>query len=381
MTEQEDLFGLMTAAGSASGVAGSAASAAVDTAVDAAPNAAPNATRAKTPRRARRDPQDDVLCLPSANPPELFTQASEALPAGVHLGTSSWSFPGWRDLLYRDTYTTSALARTGLAAYAASPLLRCVGIDRSFYAPLTVDEYAHYAAQVADDFRFIVKAPARVCDGAIRGTGGAPARINPDFLDPAAAIDDFIQPCVEGLAGKIGALVFQLSPLPDALRADLPALIDRLARFFDALPPAPHRYALEIRDPALLTPRLIRMLREHGVRYCVGIHSRMPDAARQATALEHLDDGHPGPLIVRWSLHAGLRYEGARTRYEPFDAIVDPDLPTRTALAALIARAVRAQQPAYIVVNNKAEGSSPVSCAWLALAVAQALHGDPAHAR
>ncbi|MGI4985850.1 MAG: DUF72 domain-containing protein, partial [Janthinobacterium lividum] len=332
MLEQDDLFGPPPAAAAAD-------TAAAVTAADPAADAA----LAKTSRRPRRAAQDDVPCEPLAPPPELFAQACEALPPGVHLGTSSWSFPGWRGLLYRDTYTASALARTGLAAYAASPLLRCVGIDRSFYAPLTADEYAHYAGQVADDFRFVVKAPARVCDGAIRGANGAPARVNPDFLDAVAAIDDFIQPCVEGLAGKIGALVFQLSPLPDALRADLPALVDRLARFFDALPPAPHRYALEIRDPALLTPRLMRMLRDHGVRYCVGIHSRMPDAARQAAALDHLDHldgGRPGPLIVRWSLHAGLRYEGARTRYEPFDALVDPDLPTRAALAALVARAV-----------------------------------------
>ncbi|MGI4859989.1 MAG: DUF72 domain-containing protein, partial [Janthinobacterium lividum] len=284
MPEQDDLFG-PTPAAPADPAAGTdtAAGIAADPATDAAP--------LKAPRRSRRAAQDDVPCEPLATPPELFVQACEALPAGVHLGTSSWSFPGWRGLLYRDAYTASALARTGLAAYAASPLLRCVGIDRSFYAPLTADEYAHYAGQVADDFRFVVKAPARVCDGAIRGANGAPARVNPDFLDAGAALDDFIQPCVEGLAGKIGALVFQLSPLPDALRADPPALIDRLARFFDALPPAPHRYALEIRDPALLTPRLMRMLREHGVRYCVGIHSRMPDAARQATALEHLDEG------------------------------------------------------------------------------------------
>ncbi|MCY0387669.1 DUF72 domain-containing protein [Robbsia sp. Bb-Pol-6] len=351
MAEQEDLFGH--------------APAPTD---DGAAHARPQA-----PRRSRRVAQDDVPCRPPDAVPEFFARAGAALPAGVHLGTSSWSFPGWRGLLYQDTYTASALAHTGLAAYAASPLLRCVGIDRSFYAPLAADEYARYAAQVADDFRFVVKAPARVCDGAIRGTGGAPARVNPDFLDPAVAIGDFIQPCVDGLGAKIGALVFQLSPLPDALAADLPAVIDRLGRFFDALPPAPHRYALEIRDPALLTPRLIRMLREHGVRYCIGIHSRMPDAARQATALDHLDDGHPGPLIVRWSLHAGMRYEGARTRYEPFDAIVDPDLPTRTALAALAARAVRAGQPAYVIVNNKAEGSSPLSCAWLALAIAEAM--------
>jgi uncharacterized protein YecE (DUF72 family) len=34
------------------------------------------------------------------------------------------------------------LAKNGLSAYAQHPLLRCVGIDRSFYRPLTEGQYA-----------------------------------------------------------------------------------------------------------------------------------------------------------------------------------------------------------------------------------------------
>ena len=323
-------------------------------------------------------------CLPVTVPPPLLARAGEARADGLYLGTSSWSFPGWQGLLYQDHYSATALARDGLAAYAASDLLHSVGIDRSFYAPLTPDEYRSYADQVPAHFRFVVKAPSRVCDAAIRGARGAPAQANPDFLNAALAVETFVRPCIEGLADKAGALVFQLSPLPDAWLADTQRLIDRLARFFDALPTlTSSAYALEIRDAALLTPRLIRMLKERGVRYCVGIHSRMPDVRRQAAALALLDSDVNGdadvggdraaPLIVRWSLHAGMRYEGAKTRYEPFDAIVDADPATREALADLIARTLHARQKAFVIVNNKAEGSSPLSCAWLALAVADAL--------
>jgi uncharacterized protein YecE (DUF72 family) len=322
----------------------------------------------------RRGTAAQVRCEPVITPPALLEQAAQTLPAEVYLGTSSWSFPGWRGLLYEDSYTNTQLARDGLSAYAASPLLRSVGIDRSFYAPLSEAEYRAYAEQVSPDFRFVVKAPARVCDAVIRGPKGTPAQSNPDFLDAALAIDTFVRPCLDGLGQHAGALVFQLSPLPDAILASPQRLIEKLARFFAALPPpAPACYALEIRDAALLTPRLIRMLREQGVRYCIGVHSRMPDVARQAAALALLDADGIGPLVVRWSLHGGLRYEGAKARYEPFDAIVDADPETREALAALIARTMRSGQASYIIVNNKAEGSSPLSCAWLALAIAEVL--------
>ena len=77
-----------------------------------------------------------------------------------------------------------------------------------------------------------------------------------------------------------------------------------------------------------------------------------------------------GPLVVRWNLHAGLRYEQARSRYAPFDKLVDPDLVTRGTLVHLIRVAIRSGQSAYVIVNNKAEGSAPLSCVELARALA-----------
>ena len=144
-----------------------------------------------------------------------------------------------------------------------------------------------------------------------------------------------------------------------------------------ALPPlAPEadgtRYAIEIRNASLLTPRFIRALAALGVRYCVGLHARMPDPLRQAAALALLDGDAPGPLIVRWSLHGGFKYEQAKAKYEPFDKLVDEDPATRSALAELAARYALAGQPVIITINNKAEGSAPLSCIALAREIAAA---------
>jgi uncharacterized protein YecE (DUF72 family) len=306
------------------------------------------------------------------------------LPPAVHLGTSSWSFPGWRGLVYGTAAGESQLSRHGLGAYAAHPVLRAVGIDRSFYQPLPQAEFERYAAQVPQAFRFVVKAPALITDAVTRGDSGLPDADNARFLDAELAADEFVRPALRGLGERAGPLVFQLSPLPRRLLGTdvAHALVEQIGAFIEALPRevdgnAPV-YAVELRNGELLTPRLVKRLAAAGARLCVGIHARMPPAARQAAALRAMDAGADegehwtlkGPLVARWSLHAGLRYDDAKIRYAPFDRLIDADIPTRGALAHLIHVAIRSAQPAYVIVNNKAEGSAPLSCIELARAVA-----------
>ncbi|MFC0398406.1 DUF72 domain-containing protein [Paraburkholderia rhizosphaerae] len=310
----------------------------------------------------------------AAEPDTGLIDIASTLPPQVHLGTSTWSFPGWRGIVYADDYSNSKLSRDGLTAYGAHPLLRTVSIDRSFYKPLTLAEYLRYAQQVPEHFRFIVKAPALVTDATVRAERGEPVSPNPCFLNAQLAADEFVRPCIDGLGTKAGALVFQFSPFPDTLLAQPAALIERLAAFLAALPALPDGscYAVEIRDACLLTPRFVRMLKLAGVRYCIGLHARMPDTLRQAAALALLDEVPAGPLIVRWSLHSGFKYEQAKAKYDPFDQLVDEDPATRTALAELAARYAIAGQPVLIAVNNKAEGSAPLSCVELAREIAAA---------
>ncbi|WP_233831894.1 DUF72 domain-containing protein [Paraburkholderia sp. ZP32-5] len=321
-----------------------------------------------TPKKRRGR---NVLAAPPS--PELLALAAQ-LPPQIHLGTSTWSFPGWNGIVYGDDYSNSKLSREGLSAYGAHPLLKTVSIDRSFYQALTVTEYLRYAQQVPEHFRFIVKAPMTITDATVRAERGEPVSLNPCFLNAQMAIDDFVTPCIEGLGAKAGALVFQFSPLPDQMLAQPAVFIERLGEFFAALPALPDGscYAVEIRDASLLTPRFIRMLKTAGVRYCVGIHARMPDPLRQAAALALLDGEPAGPLIVRWSLHGGFKYEQAKAKYEPFNRLVDEDPATRASLAELAARYALAGQPVVIAVNNKAEGSAPLSCVKLAREIADA---------
>jgi uncharacterized protein YecE (DUF72 family) len=293
-----------------------------------------------------------------------------ALSPHVHLGTSTWSYPGWHGLVWAGRHSEATLSRTGLPAYAAHPLLRAVGIDRGFYKPLAASEFQRYAEQVPAGFRFTVKAPSLVTDALIRNEDGRGQQPNPLFLDPTVAAQDFIEPAIEGLGNKIGALVFQISPLPGGLLARMPEQLGRLHALLRSLPELPAGVvAVEVRDAAWLTPEFAALLRDAGACYCLGLHPKLPPLAEQLPLLRAL---WPGPLVARWNLnrlHGAYGYEDAEKKYGEFAAMLDPDPETRSELARVIRGTAGAAQDCFVTISNKAEGSAPLSVRALAHAV------------
>lgn len=290
---------------------------------------------------------------------------AQGLPSGVHFGTSSWSFPGWRGLVYADTHSASTLAAHGLEAYAKHPLLRAVGLDRTYYGPIDREAFRAYASQVPADFRFLVKAhelctihryPFHARYGAQRG------KENVYFLDAAYAGDAVVMPCIEGLKDKLGAILFQFSPQDVQALGGSAGFAPTLKTFLSALPVGP-RYAIELRNAELFTPRYIHALADTGALHCLSAHPTMPPVETQYRAMEPFKEQ---PLIVRWLLAEGMTYEGAKEAYEPFDQLKGIDPENRQALARIIGDH---GGESVVIVNNQAEGSAPLSVAALAAAV------------
>jgi uncharacterized protein YecE (DUF72 family) len=310
--------------------------------------------------------------LPAPAQPEDIALAA-ALPPHVHLGTSTWSYPGWQGLVWAGKHSEATLSKTGLPAYAAHPLLRAVGIDRGFYRPLASSEFERHAQQVPPGFRFTVKAPSLVTDALVRSEDGRGQQANPLFLDAAAALQDFIEPAYEGLGARIGALVFQISPLPGPQLARMNEQFDRLHALLLALPRPPAGViAVEVRDAAWLTPDLAALLRDTGARYCLGLHPKLPPLQEQLPLMRAL---WPGPLVARWNLnrlHGPYGYEEAEKRYGEFNEMLDPDLETRAELARIIRGTAGAGQEVFVTISNKAEGSAPLSVRALAQAIVAA---------
>lgn len=291
------------------------------------------------------------------------------LPPGLRLGTSSWHFPGWRDMVWADAVTPGDLSRHGLAAYAQHPLFATVGVDRSFYAPLSVRQYEIYARQVPVSFRFVVKAPSLLTSPWIHGEDGGRGKTNMLFLDAAYAIEQFVGPACEGLGTTAGPLLFQFPPLGRTLTRAPERFIAQLQEFLSRLPQGP-LYAVEVRDDRVITRRFFAALKETGARYCLGVHPRMPPVAAQAAAMSGFG---PGPLIVRWNLKAGYGYEEAKVRFTPFDRLIDEDEATRESIARLCTAALVAGQECTVIANNKAEGSAPLTLIKLGQAIIAAM--------
>lgn len=318
-------------------------------------------------------PQFDLFGMPDvagdavglAPVDEDLLELALRLPQGLRLGTSSWSFPGWVGLVYADRHNEQRLARDGLKAYARHPLLRTVGLDRTFYATIGAADYARYAAQTHPDFRFVVKAHAAVTTPAAQLARTSPVPVGPDrFLDAEYTTRMIIEPLQTGLAERAGVLLFQFPPLGVQHVRDGRSFVGRLAEFLGALPRGPH-YAVEIRNRDFLTPAYVDCLARHGVTHCYNVHPSMPTVAEQDALLGEAA-WRSGSVVLRWMLHPSQQYEQARDRYFPFDRLVDPDPRSRQALILLTERLLAAGHDVFVIANNKAEGSAPLSLFTLA---------------
>lgn len=372
------------------------------------------------------DGADQGAVRPAEISSEIRTIARE-LPTSWRFGTSSWSFPGWRGSVWGDNlgrshrraraaaqdaitaadtaaaasqlrYSEHVLATKGLAAYAMHPLLRTVGIDRTHYAPVTAEVLANYARSVPDDFRFLVKAheactlamfPTHPRYGALRG------QPSPHFLDAKYARDLVVAPFVDGLGPKGGTLLFQFAAQPmDQLGGSPGKFAEQLHRFLRDLPTLPRptlqpssavevevaaaaeragpRYAVEVRNAKLLTADYAAALRSAGAVHCFNLLPGMPAPSAQRRIV-----GDQPLVVARWMLAPHHNYETALAAYGDFHAVVDPDATARREIAELLRHALARRRDALVIVNNKAEGSSPGSIFELAATLRDQLYDEP----
>jgi len=160
----------------------------------------------------------------------------------VHIGTSGWSYPHWRESFY-----TGPLARRQgqwLSHYADH--FDCVEINSSFYrlpSPATVEQWL---AQTPVEFLFTVKASRYITH-------------MKKLKDCARPLADFLA-IARLFSTRLGIVLFQLPP---RWHADPGRL-----RQFLALLPQDLRFAMEFRDPSWHVPEVEALLRAHKVAFC-----------------------------------------------------------------------------------------------------------------
>ncbi len=290
-------------------------------------------------------------------PPPLDVSADAALaakrPAVLRIGTSSWTFPGWSGLVYRGSPSAQELIDRGLEEYARHPLFNTVGIDRSHYAPLSIDELTKYAKQLPPGYKCVTK----VWNAVTSPVDPRTRLPNPHFLDARFFRDAVLGPSDAAFLEHQGPFVFQMLPLSSSELPDPEGLIAKLDRFLAQLP-THHQYAVEIRNPELLKPSYFAARARSNVAHVFTYWSRMPSIGSQLAQAGSLTADF---TVCRLNLPPGTEYEAQLEAFAPFDTLQAPDPSMREDVTKLVQRCAALGKTVWLTVNNKAEGSSPLT--------------------
>ena len=295
------------------------------------------------------------------------------VPSWIRFGTSSWSFPGWNGIVWDGKHSEEELARAGLRAYAQHPLFRTVSVDRSHYGPLRESDVAAYAAQLDEaaalapslpPFRIVSKVWEEITTAVFPKHpryGARAGERNPSFLDAGRFLADVLEP-YRAHARHFGPFVFELTPMPKGALDD-GALAARVEAFLGAIPSS-FQWAFELRNEELMTPRWHDVLRAHGAAHVFTYWTAMPSIRAQLARHGRLSSRI---VVARLMLPPFTRYEDRKAEFLPFDRLVAPQPDMRDDVLALLRAAEAADcTDAFILANNKAEGSAPLTVRGLA---------------
>jgi uncharacterized protein YecE (DUF72 family) len=302
------------------------------------------------------------------------------LPSQLYLGTSTWAFPDWKGLLYKREYKSAReFAAKSLEEYATVPWFRTVCIDSLFYNPPKPDVLQRYASQVSADFRWVSKVweritvfsyPPHARYGAFAGTK------NPDFLN-ADLFHERVLSAYEDpeVRSKTGPFVLQFAPFSSKTLA-YEEFTERLGVFLAKLPKG-FMYAIEVRNPEILTPRYFQTLNDAGATHCFN-HWNSMIPLREQMRLAAASGGLTADFYVaRLLTPLGMNYEGAAKALEPYVAVKRPNVSMRADVVLLARRALTTGKKAFVTANNKAEGNAPLTMVTLAKLIVDSIEsGD-----
>ena len=112
------------------------------------------------------------------------------------------------------------------------------------------------------------------------------------------------------------------------------------------------------------------VLARHRAAHVYSYWSAMPLPGPQADGIA--PESQPF-VVVRLLLRPGAGYEEQREAFAPFDRIHAPSEPMRGQVIDILARAVARRLPSFVLVNNKAEGSAPLTIEALARGLVDSL--------
>jgi uncharacterized protein YecE (DUF72 family) len=296
---------------------------------------------------------------PPFDPRELFHLAAR----GVYLGTSSWKYRGWEGLIYQGGYSSEAqFQRASLREYTS--YFPCVGVDFTYFAWPVPDMMAYLVESTPENFRLCPKVTKRITLSSfpdLPAYGKWAGKKNPDFLNVDLFVDQFLKP-IARLKGRLGIVLFEFSGPEEGE-------LEYLRNFLRAIP-RDFPYAVEIRNPALVRPDFYQLLNEEGVSPAFSLWTRMPSISEQLKAYQAAGPAPAGlPIVGLGFSKAGRSYEEAVRIFQPYREVREEAVEGRRDLVELGQLALKTGRKAFLLVNNRLEGSAPHTVGALAAAL------------
>jgi len=308
---------------------------------------------------------DTLFDEPSAFDRQALAERLRGLAGeGIYIGGSSWKYEGWIGQVYsrtnylaRGRFSRRLFESTCLEEYAQTFSTVCG--DFAFYQFPTPEFWARLFSQVPEGFQFAFKAPEQITCKMFPSHeryGPLAGQENEAFLDAEMLKEMFLRPLWPHRQ-KTALLIFEFGTFAKRAIGAPDEFLLRLDPFLSALPPH-FRYAVEVRNPGFLQPDYFSCLRARGVAHVYNAWSRMPELRQQ---IEIPGSQTAGFLVCRALLRQGRPYEQAVSMFAPYTEIRDPNPGAREALRVLIRRAREERTLAFLFVNNRLEGNSPLT--------------------
>ncbi len=299
-----------------------------------------------------------------AAPEALWSEQAHKLSRLLHLGTSTWAFPGWKGIVYKREYRSKKqFMQESLAEYATIPWFRTVCIDNLFYNPPKREVLEMYASQTPATFQWvskvweritIIKYPKHARYGSNAGAD------NPDLFNLDLFKDAVLRAYDSNdVQQRTGPFVFQFAPFS---RSVMPyeRFIDGLADFLSRLPRG-FMYAVEVRNPEILTPDYFAALREARVTHCFNQWNTMISLREQMKRAAESGGLTADFYVARLLTPPRISYEAAEKLFEPYDRVQQVNREMRRDIVRLARRALTTGKKAFVTANNKAEGNSAIT--------------------
>lgn len=291
-------------------------------------------------------------------------EAAARLPKLIRFGTSTWTYPGWKGLVYfRDYKNERDFKGRCLEEYALNPWFRTVGIDNTFYTPPSLKQLETYSKALPATFRWVSKVWERITIPQYpkhARYGKNAGQQNPDFLNAELFTREVLERFgPTEIAQRTGPFVFQFPTLSESTLRERD-FVNSLKAFLLKLP-RQFQYAVEIRNPRLLQNQYFEALNDAGATHCFNHWHIMPPLHVQMKAAAAAGGLQAPFFVARILTPLGVSYTEAVKLFEPYDAVKRPNPEMRKDVGRLVKRALDRGSEAYIIVNNRSEGSAPIT--------------------